>query len=238
MIIRAPTGLYIDVLPDDDDTGNVSFLISTTDPPRSQLRFRQFVPYIDVPAAIILTPAPRSAYGALAFTTALTVYGAVGQSGQQYAIGDVLDFLAVTIQAPAALPVDQSALTLQHDLRVIDADLMGLTATQADQLSAGATIALAQLTGQLTDLRVQQDETEVALGRTRLALNETMAALAAATVIAAASPTGTAGLVEALTTRVASLEIEIDRLGALAADLVARRVVIVDQAAIVAKYVV
>ena len=133
MIINVPTGLYKSVLPKkESDATSITFLVSNTIPPRSNLLFPKIpiglingekeVPIIDIVER-------RKDAGQLIFTVSTVAKTEEGYGLQRYEIGQVIEFSKSNPKSIEPMKVGYSTET-RHNVSTIDYGVMELTSTE------------------------------------------------------------------------------------------------------------
>lgn len=130
MIIRFPTGLYRTILPSETGSGNITYTISSQDPPARTVRS------IQLPVAERLRPLPsptfdletrRASFGELVYTLSKANRSDPGSNTKQFEVGEALEFEDdPTVNTPVftAAPRD---VEIQHNTNLLDLDQSGLT---------------------------------------------------------------------------------------------------------------
>lgn len=191
MILRFPTGFYSTVLPQKpSDSGNVTFTVSTTEPPRTRLLFSQ------VPIGInILSKFPRSftnkerrkTVGALAFTISTGKRTRVESGAKRFEAGQVLEFTDIDETATDPMLVGPDT-TVRHDTNLLDLEKLGFTDSEVDQLDEASMEAFKQLSDQLNAQKSERANVEVQISDNKRLTNETRKAIDGLTAVLAVSP--------------------------------------------------
>lgn len=186
MFIRYPTAFYKPLLPaKDSDAGDVTFTISTEEPPRPRNAS------VKVPAGIAplidRKPIPRSVLGDLVFTINDSSATILLNSTSQYVLGDVLEFLPDTIQRNAAI-APSSLLEIRHDLTRIDYEALGLSPADIAVLAQASATTQDQLRLRLNQKQTEFEDNNTEISNTKKLISETEKALAAALVILNSTP--------------------------------------------------
>lgn len=186
MYIRYPTAFYKPLLPaKDSDAGDVTFTISTEEPPRPRNAS------VKVPAGIAplidRKPVPRSVLGDLVFTINDSSATILLNSTSQYVLGDVLEFLPDTIQRNAA-SAPSSLLEIRHDLTRIDYKALGLSPADIVVLAQASATTQDQLRLKLNQKQTEFENNNTEISNTKKLISETEKALAAALVILNSTP--------------------------------------------------
>lgn len=163
MIVRYPTGLYSTVLPSrPEDSGNVTYLISNTTPPRSNLLFPK------VPTGIVRKRKPvkeitlidrRQIFGNMVFSLSKATRKEEGNNVRQYEIGQILEFNDTVDRSVDPMLVG-SITEVRHDTNIIDYDIMGLTIEEQQAISKLSTSTQDQLMDKLNDLKQLRGDSE------------------------------------------------------------------------------
>lgn len=188
MIVKYPTGLYRDVLPTEpQDGGNVTFTISNTTPPRTNLVFPK------IPAGLVdrgrEIPPPvdilhnRQYLGDLIFSVSSSKRNAVGNNSRQFEIGQVLEFGQGS--GKAVDPMLVSPVTeIQHNTNAFDYASLGVTADEQEIIAQQSLRTHDQLTDELNSLKQRRADAEVDINTQQKIINETNRTLSALEVIA------------------------------------------------------
>lgn len=181
MIIRYPTAFYKPLLPSkDSDAGDVTFTISTQDPPRPKNAS------IKVPDGIApkttRPPIGRSQFGDLIFTITDSAQSTLLNGTNQYFIGDVLEFVAdQTSEQVSAAPT--ALLEVRHDLSRIDYKALGLSDDEITLLSNESASAQEQIRKELNNKRLEFENNNIEITNTQKLLNETNKTLSATKIV-------------------------------------------------------
>jgi len=182
MIIRYPTGLYVDQLPKQpSDEGNVTYTISNNNPSTSQGNF------IIYPVAEKLKKRStkhynqeerRATMGNLVYTLTSGGVSAVGRSTKLFEVGQVLEF---TDEEPSVSGVDSvpNRVEIQHNTNLLDLEALGLTEAEAIQLQVDSATLKEQLEIQLTDTQNQIADNKSSIVELQKTINEANKALSA-----------------------------------------------------------
>lgn len=176
MIIRFPTALYSNQLPQGTSAGNITWTISTDNPKTSQARFIQIplaAQLMKRPPAIFNPTQRRAAVGDLAYTLVNGETSEAGNGQPQFETGQILDFTDTDIPpilAPAQTP---SVVEIQHNLSVLDLESIGLSDDDINTLTQQATTKKAVLEEQLAALQSQINTTANQISENQRKINET-----------------------------------------------------------------
>lgn len=185
MIIKYPTGLYYSVLPHKpSDAGNITYVISNTEPPRSDLLFAK------VPIGVVNKPRPvptipiydrRKAVGDLIFTISSATKNIEGNNARQYEIGQVFEFTET--DAIAVDPMLVSPITeIRHDTNKIDYDALGLTAAEQDAMASATFSAQKDLMDRLNEIKNLRANAEEDINAQQKIINDTTRAIDGLTI--------------------------------------------------------
>lgn len=190
MIIRYPTGLYASVLPAPDEYGNVTFTISSTDPPRSALQFHQIPDGIankHLDRQLLDKPLLRENLGPLAFTVSRSTASETGSGTKQFEIGEVLEFGDAEVASISPMLIS-SRTEIRHDTNVLDYDALGITDDELEAIKLSAHQALEQLEVSLNEARQNRANVEIDINKNQKAINETSKAIAALETLSEIDP--------------------------------------------------
>lgn len=192
MIVRFPTGLYRDVLPvEPSDSGNVTFTISNTTPPRTNLVFPK-IP-VDLVDRGREKPEPinivdnRKYLGDLVFSVSSSKRQNIGSNSRQFEIGQVLDFGQVDSQAVEPMLVNQTT-EIQHNTNTFDYIALGVTEEEQAVIAEESMRAHDLLTDKLNTLKRQRADAEVEINNQQKLINDTTKTISALEIIAQTSP--------------------------------------------------
>lgn len=137
MIIKFPTGLYKSVLPEGSSSGNITYIISSQNPPRSAVNANK------LPVSEELLPAPESVHtdlerreqlGELVFSISSGSRSVPGSNVKFYEAGEVLIFdnLEPVEEVVATRAPDR--IEVRHDTNLLDLEAVGLTTEEANAI--------------------------------------------------------------------------------------------------------
>ena len=182
MIIRFPTGLYKSVLPVGESSGNVTYTISTQDPPKTNVRITQ------VPPGVALQPAPdkifddatrRAQFGDLIYTITDNSRSIPGSNIKQFELGEILEFEENPPQQTIQPLMSPSSLEIRHDTNVLDLSSLGLTEEEISELVSGSEKKQAELEQEFNDKNTEAKNLETAIAENQKKINETNKAIKA-----------------------------------------------------------
>ena len=221
MIIKFPTGLYSSELP---NQGNITWYISSNEPPRSSLGFMQ------VPIAEEIRPAPgkiytkeerREAIGQLAFTINEPSQADVGTSRRAFTIGQILDFEEG--DAPDLTLPSGERLETRHNMNMFDLSTMGLTEEEIDKFNEDIENKESELQQEYDIKRTSLETLRAGIRENQKSINETTSTIDTATIV------GDDNIVEKLTEHRSGLIKERDQLATKHEELVAETEELKDQ---------
>ena len=185
MIIKFPTALYNSVLPQvSTDTQNITFLVSSTDPPRSSdstlqlLRSQEIRP---LPATIFTKEERRNNLGKLIFSINSGKQSHVGIGNKQFEVGQVLEFGDVTLEELDDLEVP-NVVELQQNTNELDTDAFGLEADEVALLIRETTGLFNTYISQLNEMVETIKNTESEISDNQKLINEVNKAKRAAQI--------------------------------------------------------
>jgi hypothetical protein len=186
VILRFPTGLYANQIPQDpEDTGNVTYTISNEDPLTSGEEFILF-PFAEKSrsrgARVYTNDERRAALGDLVYTIDMSSAPITGTSRKLFEVGQVLEFTDEEIADVAPNLVGRD-LTLQHNTNLLDLNSLGLSDNEISKIESDSMALKEQLDEQLTALMnvIEDNETEIA--NLQKSINEANKAMAALLVL-------------------------------------------------------
>lgn len=175
MIIKYPTGFYINILPQEpSDTISVTFTISNQTPPRSNLT------YPKIPTGLVEKKrelfsinrvARRSTYGQLLFTVSKAERTKEGNSSKQYELGQILEFNLFTGRDVTPMLVS-SVTEIRHDTNQLDYVLMGITKEEQAAIDEVSLLTQNQLTDRLNELKNSRANAEQDINVNQKLINE------------------------------------------------------------------
>jgi hypothetical protein len=193
MIINYPTGLYTAILPrGPSDAGNVTFTISSEQPPRTSLLFPK------LPAGVsgrqrnpraISQLTRRADMAALVFTVNQVSRVVTGTAIRQYEVGQLLDF--GDSSEPRTLDPNPagSGSEIRHDTGLLDYARLGFTDAQQLVVETEAQTIFRRQQQELADYRQLYSDLQVQIQENQKLLSETVKALNALTAMGSTDPT-------------------------------------------------
>lgn len=187
MIINYPTGLYSSVLPQKpQDSQNITYLISTTSPPRTSLLFPKIpvgVTLRERPPRQLTTVERRQTVGDLVYTISKASRQSPGNNAKQYEVGEILDFDYSEYRTVEPMLVSDKT-EIQHNLNIYDYEELGLTESEVALMSDESLRTFDALVVSLNELRVLRSSAEVEINTNQKIINEIDKNIAALEVIA------------------------------------------------------
>jgi len=182
VIIRFPTGLYKTILPKETESGNITYLISSEDPPRPTIRA------IQLPLSEELRPLPtnlfdqttrRSGFGELVFTIAQANRDIPGSNQKQFELGERLEF-EESPPLEDLLPIlSPDKLEIRHDTNILDLTDLGLTDQEIDEIVSASEAKQSALEKEFTIKKKEIDNISTGIVENQKVLNETVKAIGA-----------------------------------------------------------
>ena len=166
------------------DAGNVTYTISNTVPPRSNLLFQK-VPIGVVnkkkPSPAVLTYDRRESVGDLIFTVSKSVRSNEGNNARQYEIGQIFDFDQTEVTAVDPMLVSD-VTEMRHDTNRIDYDALGLTVAEQQALASATFVAQKDLMDQLNEVKRLRANAEESINMQQKVINDTNKAISGITI--------------------------------------------------------
>lgn len=172
MIINFPTGFYRTVLPQmPSDSTSVTFTISNSIPPRTELLFPQIPSGIEARQRLPELSFDRDSVGDLIFTISSASRTEIDNNARLLDIGQILEF---TDTVPAE--VDQMLVTslteVRHDTSKFDYASMGLDADDVLVLEMAANEKLLELQSQLNVAKTNRSNSEQIISEQQKLIND------------------------------------------------------------------
>ena len=154
MIINFPTGYYSTVLPGLEDSGNITFMISMTSPPRTDLLFQK------APNGIILKQLPsvgdskdnRVAGAELIYSISNANRSKSNNNDSLYQSGDILEF-EYSSNKKLELTKTGDYVEVRHDTKIYDYEKLGITQTEVDLIHSLSYKTMDELSNKLNTLK-------------------------------------------------------------------------------------
>lgn len=197
MIISAPTALYESVLPrEEEDNQSVTFVISSTDPPRSEETLFQLLRSEELkqlPPKIFTRQERRENLGDIIFRVSTGSQSQVGSGTKTFEVGQILNFGDVEEPEDIADLNVPEVVELQQNTNKLDLESLGLTGEEIDSLVGGAEDKLETAVLRLNQTKTEISNTEAAIQANQKTANEAKKAKEAAQAVFAAATNPTEG---------------------------------------------
>jgi len=207
VIITAPTALYDSILPKAATTpGNMTFTISSNDPPRTQSFVSQLssaADYQDLPTRVYTNKERRASLGNMIFSVSYGAKGPAGFGQKMFEVGQTLSFEDTTTDL-TEVQVSNN-LDLQQNLNLLNLEAMGLTTDQIARLIDSSNEQFNKLVIDLNMAFTNINNAKTAISDNQKKINETSKALDAAQTVYTLIGQGK-DIVDSLTTTKAGLE--------------------------------
>lgn len=163
MIIRYPTGLYVNVLPQTPDAGgNVTFTISNSPPPRTNLIFPKIPPGVVDRQRTSRNPdilRRREVIGDLVFTVSQSRRNIEGSNDKVFETGQVLEFSDRTLKSLDPMLVGRKTV-IQHDIVRINYEPLDISYEDQEFINNSSLVVHKNLSDQLNIVRQQRKNAE------------------------------------------------------------------------------
>jgi len=156
MIIKAPTGLYRSILPSGREAGNVTFVISSNDPPKTGELFLQLPPVEDqrsAPDRVFNKLDSRKFLGNLVFDITVSGISSSGSGTKQFEIGEILDFNNAENRNVDVYELE--SIELRQDTNVVDFERHGISKSEYEELVRNARKQMNEITEEIAKLGTQ-----------------------------------------------------------------------------------
>jgi len=185
VIISFPTALYSNLIPGVGDTGNVTWLISSTDPPRSVQSFQQipsaeFIRRRDPP--VYNDQQRRAAMGDAVFSLSQGSQSVVGSAVKQFEVGQVLDFTGEEL-AEASQTAVPEMIDVQQNTNLLDLSALGLSEVEIKDVVQAAEEKKKKIEDEIVALLEKIDDVRVGINENQKRINEANKVLDAAVVV-------------------------------------------------------
>ena len=175
MIIKFPTGLYSNILPQSlQDSGNVTFTISNSTPPRTNLIFPKIPSGIvdrkrSIRSSDILKR--RSVIGDLVFTISQSSRNDEGTNDKTFETGQVLEFSDVPLKSLNPMLVGRKT-QIQHDTTRINYQPLDVNEDDQQLINDASLLTHKNLSDQLNLVRQQRKNAEQLVGANQKIIND------------------------------------------------------------------
>lgn len=213
MIISFPTALYDAILPKEEDSGNVTFTISSNDPPRSTETFFQLFGSEELrplPDRIFTRAERRLNLGELIFQVATGTQSVVADGAKVFEVGQVLDFEDITEPSNVTQLEVPEVIELQQNTNLLNLESLGLTEDEASLLVSDANSKLDDSINRFNNTKTAISDKEAQIEDNQRLSNEVRKAKDAASAVFAGSTDPTAGntIIDKLDAREQELAVE------------------------------
>lgn len=192
MIVKFPTGLYSNVLPQQpQDSGNVTFTISNSPPPRTNLVFPKIPPGIVDRRRLPRDPdilRRRDVIGDLVFTISQSRRDSEGSNNKVFETGQILEFTDAPLKALDPMLVSPKTET-QHNVNRINYEPLGVDAEEQQTISDASLITQKNLADELNIVRQQRKNAEEIVTTNQKIINDANRTIDALVVIQNQTPT-------------------------------------------------
>jgi hypothetical protein len=216
VIISFPTALYHPNLPTDDESGNVTFLISSEDPPRPQTSTLQLFRGEEIkplPHRIFTDEDRLKVLGELVATVSSGATISVGLGKKAFEVGQLLEFNEVEDEtAEPTTNLSPDGIDLQHNTNILDLESAGLSETDIDQLLASAKTRFDALIIEFKGLQSTIKELRIKIDGNQRLINEVRKANTATRTAFSIGASDSNAILDKLEQREAELLIERDEL--------------------------
>ena len=206
MIIRYPTGLYSPVLPHSpSDAGDVTFTISSRQPPRTSLLFPKLPPGVSgrrrEPKTIDML-VRRADLATLVFTVNRVSRAATATAVRQYEVGELLDFGDSSNLRTLEPDLAGVGSEIRHDTGLLDYGRLGFSDVQQAVVETEAQAVFRLKQQELSNSRQLYSDLQVQIQENQKLLTESGKAMAALSAMGSSDSTIVLMLVELETKRV------------------------------------
>lgn len=176
MIIVAPTGLYKSILPKNSESGNITYTVSSQDPPRTNVTVLQ-LPVVEefkpAPDEIFDEDTRRSVFGEQILTLSQGSRSNPGSNSKTFEVGEILNFEdnppieeINTLRAP-------DDIEIRHDTNLLDLEGIGLSEEEIFDLELLSQQKLRSLQQLYSDKRTDISDLDAEIGENQKKINET-----------------------------------------------------------------
>jgi hypothetical protein len=194
MIIEFPTALYDSLLPKQaSDSQSVTFLISSTDPPRSVKTFFQLL-YSEelkvLPDKIHTDRRRRANLGEFIFNVSSSKPNELSIGNKYFETGQLLDFQDVDEFDPVVTLEVPDKLEMQQNNNLLDLESVGLSEAESDDLIDKSEDKFHESVSLLNDVNANIKNKKASIDSNQRLINETRKARDAALVVYSDTSTG------------------------------------------------
>jgi uncharacterized protein YeeX (DUF496 family) len=186
MIIDFPTALYNSVLPTVDDPGSVTYIVSSTDPPRAT------DPTAEIPIAEQLRPLPdkiftrkefRDALGDFVFSVSEATVTDIGSNKKQFEVGQLLNFGEFVDVEGLTVTEVPTLVDLQQNTNILELSDFGLSEAEITALTNQAELKFNELIEELNAVKTAINDNEAQIRENQKSINEVNKTIKAARVV-------------------------------------------------------
>ena len=187
MIVEYPTALYDTVLPKQpSDDQSITFLISSTNPPRSEQIFQQ-LPFVEevkiLPDRVTTWDQNRDAAGSFVFSISRPAPGESGSVMKQFEVGQTLEF-EPTVNIPTLeIELVPDTIDLVQNTNLLDFNQTTLTQDEVNYLVSQAQNVMRQIIAELNVIKAAINDNETLITQNQKSINEIQKMLKAARVV-------------------------------------------------------
>ena len=213
MIITHPTALYTSIIPQSaSDSGNVTYIISMTTPPKGPLT------EIQLPAAIEYRKRqpiePKKPDGQRVYTNTLSNASSIGSAKKQFEVGQVLEF-GVSEESTLQPMLASNPLQIRHDTNILDLSSLGVSQEDITAINNSADTQFTILNAELSTVRQTRIDTETDITENQKNQNETKKAIAALEQLVQSDPS-LQSVLDSLKVKLAAFVVQMNALVAMA----------------------
>lgn len=172
MIIRFPTGFYKTVLPQQpSDSTSVTFTISNTDPPRTELIFPKLPTGVETRQRLEELEFDRTQLGDLIFTVSEAEKSEINNNANLFEVGQIIEFgenSEATVDPMFVAPKTE----VRHDTSKFDYSAMGLDEDDIFVLESSSSQRLIILQDQLNVLKQDRANAEQVISEKQKLIND------------------------------------------------------------------
>jgi len=185
MIIGFPTGLYRIILPQQaSDPGNITWTISSQDPPRSDEDFQELPLAEAIRPKVPINPNDedrRGSFGELIFTVAESAQTIPGSAKKAFEVGDILGFETEELDAEFSQPL--TAVEVRHDTNLLDLSSLGLDPAEINDIIGKSLKKQEEILVTLNEQISVVENTKVRIRENQKDINETQKTIDAVAVV-------------------------------------------------------
>jgi hypothetical protein len=175
VIIKKPTSLFRSIIPQSaSDRGNISWTISSENPPRALNRFQE------IPLAEQIKPLPdkvfdreeyRESLGDFVFSVSRSSKNVSGSSKKQFEVGQILEFDSSITSGLTTTEVPQT-IDIQQNTNEIDYASLGLSESEVMDILESGEAAFGGLVSDINSLMSSIEDDKIGINENQKLLNE------------------------------------------------------------------